>query len=80
MDDRETKEMLSRVERNVSPFSNLTQQDSTPLNTSQQGVQMRSTCRAQCVESLNSGQILVHLYAALQIYLFSMMFVIGGFK
>ena len=33
MDDRETKEMLSCVERKVRPVSNLTQQDSTPLNT-----------------------------------------------
>ena len=32
MDDRETKEMLSRVERKVWPVSNLTQQDSAPLN------------------------------------------------
>ena len=32
MDGRETKEMLSRVERKVWPVSNLTQQSSTPLN------------------------------------------------
>ena len=32
MGDRETKEILSRVERKVWPVSNLTQQDSTPLN------------------------------------------------
>ena len=31
MDDRETKEMLSRIERKVWPVSILTQQDSTPL-------------------------------------------------
>ena len=32
-------------------------EDSTPLNTSQQGVQMRLTCWAQHVDSLHSGQI-----------------------
>ena len=32
MDDSETKKMLSRVELKVWPVSNLTQQDSTPLN------------------------------------------------
>ena len=41
MDDRETKKMLSRVELKVCPVSNLTQQDSTSLNTSQRSVQMR---------------------------------------
>ena len=40
----------------VWPVSNLAQ-DSTPLNISQQGVQMRSTCWTQHVESLYSGQI-----------------------
>ena len=43
------------VERKVWPVSNLSQQDSTPLNTSQQGVQMRSPCWAQHAESLYSG-------------------------
>ena len=57
MDDRETKKMLSRVELRVWPVPNLTQQDSTLLNTCQQVVQMRSTCWAQHVDSLYSGQI-----------------------
>ena len=57
MDDRETRKMLSRVKLKVWPVPNLNQQDSTPFNTSQQGVQMRSTCWPQHVDSLHSGQI-----------------------
>ena len=49
MDDRKTKEMLSRVEQKIWSVSNLTQQDSTPLNTVLKN--------AQLVESLYSGQI-----------------------
>ena len=52
MDDRETKEMLSRVERKVWPVSNLTQQDSTPLTP----LNRVFKC-VQLVESLYSGQI-----------------------
>ena len=48
------------VERKVWPVSNLTQQDSTPLNTSQQGVQMRSICW-ELVQWTNP----VHLHVAL---------------
>ena len=49
-----------RNKGNVEPCwanSNLTQQDSTPLSFSQQGVQLRSTCWAHFVEILYRGQI-----------------------
>ena len=54
MDDRETKEMLSRVERKVWPVSNFTQQDSTHLNRVFKCAQF---CWTLHVESLYSGQI-----------------------
>ena len=57
MDDRETKEILSHVEQKVWPVSHLTQQDSTPLNTSQlvelnmlrAGTMVKSSAFAHCL-------------------------------